>query len=145
MDAKRRIDATTLGAALAFIRKTKKEIISEFGNSKIFYGSCDTAAGTAAKVVSCEEFAAEDLENGVAIYVTFASTNTAADPTMNVSETGALPIKCIIRDTLSGLPEPGYLVGGQTYRFVYDGANWVTIFGGFVRVTDDDNGNVTIS
>ena len=42
MGTTRRMDATTLGAALAFIRKTKKEIISEFGNSKIFYGSCDT-------------------------------------------------------------------------------------------------------
>ena len=139
------VDSSTLGAAIALIRKTKADLVDEFGNSKIFYGGCETAAGTAAKTSAIAEFSSADLENGVVVYITFSATNSAADPTMNISDTGAKPIKCMIRNELTGLPEPNYLIAGQTYRFVYDGENWVTVFGGFVRVTDDGEGNVTIS
>ena len=139
------MDSTTLGAAIALIKKTKADLVDEFVNSKIFYGGCDTAEGTAAKASAIDEFTSEDLENGVVVYITFDNTNSAANPTLNISDTGAKPIKCIIRNELTGLPEANYLIAGQTYRFVYDGENWVTVFGGFVRVTDDGDGNVTIS
>lgn len=139
------MDSTTLGAAIALIKKTKADLVDEFGNSKIFYGGCDTAEGTAAKASTIDGFTSEDLENGVVVYITFDNTNSAANPTLNISDTGAKPIKCVIRNELTGLPEANYLIAGQTYRFVYDGENWVTVFGGFVRVTDDGEGNVTIS
>ena len=139
------MDSTTLGAAIALIKKTKADLVDEFGNSKIFYGGCDTEAGTAAKASTIDGFTIEDLENGVVVYITFDHTNSAANPTLNISDTGAKPIKCVIRNELTGLPEANYLIAGQTYRFVYDGENWVTVFGGFVRVTDDGEGNVTIS
>lgn len=139
------MDSTTLGAAIALIKKTKADLVDEFGNSKIFYGGCDTAAGTAAKASTIDGFTGKDLENGVVVYITFDNTNSAANPTLNISDTGAKPIKCVIRNELTGLPEANYLIAGQTYRFVYDGENWVTVFGGFVRVTDDGDGNVTIS
>ncbi len=53
------------------------------------YGVCSTAAATAAKTVSCDGFA---LVTGAEITVKFTITNTAANPTLNVSNTGAKEI-----------------------------------------------------
>lgn len=54
------------------------------------YGTCNTAAATAAKVVTCADF--DKLETGVTIHVLFTNSNTASDPTMNVNSTGAYSI-----------------------------------------------------
>lgn len=53
-------------------------------------GTCDTGAGTADKVVDCVWF--DTLMLGVEIRVWFSAGNTAANPTLNVNNTGALPI-----------------------------------------------------
>lgn len=58
-------------------------------NQKTWYGTCHTAAGTAAKVVTCADFA---LEDGVQICVYFTDANTSALPTLNVNNTGAVDI-----------------------------------------------------
>lgn len=50
------------------------------------YGASSTAAGTAAKVVTCADF---ELFNGATITVKFTTANTAAAPTLNVNGTGA--------------------------------------------------------
>lgn len=54
------------------------------------YGTCSTAAGTAAKVVTCANF--DELVEGVTIHVFFSASNTAANPTLNVNGTGAIAI-----------------------------------------------------
>ena len=53
-------------------------------------GECDTGAGIADKVVDCVWF--DTLMLGVEIRVWFSAGNTAANPTLNVNNTGALPI-----------------------------------------------------
>ena len=55
------------------------------------FGTCNTAIGTAAKVVTCSNFS--QLENGVTIHVYFLNGNTAASPTLNVNSTGAIAVK----------------------------------------------------
>ena len=50
------------------------------------YGTCSTAAATAAKVVQCDGF---KLVTGARIAVKFSHSNTAASPTLNVNGTGA--------------------------------------------------------
>ena len=55
------------------------------------FGTCSTAIGTAAKVVTCSNFS--QLENGVTIHVYFVNGNTAASPTLNINSTGAIAIK----------------------------------------------------
>lgn len=55
------------------------------------FGTCSTAIGTTAKVVTCSNF--NQLENGVTIHVYFTNGNTAANPTLNVNSTGAIAIK----------------------------------------------------
>ncbi len=54
------------------------------------YGVCTTSAGTAAKVVTLDDF---KLEEGAIIAVKFSNVNTAANPTLNVNGTGAKAIK----------------------------------------------------
>ena len=80
------------------------------------FGSCSTAAGTAAKVVSCTGFV---LGTGARITVKFTVTNTAASPTLNVNGTGAKAIK-YRGSTISA----GYLAANRVYTFIYDGTDY---------------------
>ena len=96
----------------------------------VFYGTSSTAAGTAAKVVECAAFTADNLKAGTIIIVTFTATNSGAvaNLTMNVNGTGAKPIKYINNGTLGNLSSAGYLKANTEYPFYYDGANWVCLF-----------------
>ena len=80
------------------------------------YGTCSTAAETAAKVMSLPDFT---LDTGAEITVKFSATNTAANPTLNVNSTGAKGI----RYKNAAVPS-GYIVANKTYQFVYDGTYW---------------------
>lgn len=80
------------------------------------YGTCSTAAGTAAKVVSIPGFA---LATGAEVTVRFTVTNTASSPTLNVNNTGAKPIQY-----RNAAIAAGYLAANRTYRFVYDGSSY---------------------
>lgn len=93
----------------------------------VFYGTCSTAASTAAKFVDCSNFT--DLSTGAVILVKFSNTNSAAvdSITLNVNSSGAKPIKCIINGSINNLPSASYLLANQTYLFSYDGTNWVTV------------------
>ena len=81
-----------------------------------FYGTCSTAAGTAAKVVSLSGFS---LVTGAVVFVRFTVTNTAASPTLNVNSTGAKSIRY-----RNAAISAGYLAADRTYGFVYDGTYW---------------------
>lgn len=93
----------------------------------VFYGTCSTGAGTAAKVVECADFTADNLKAGTIIVVTFTATNSGAvaNLTMNVNDTGAKHIKYINNGTLGNLSSAGYIKANTEYPFYYDGANWV--------------------
>ena len=82
----------------------------------IHFGSCSTAAGTAAKVVSCTGFV---LASGSRITVKFTTTNTAANPTLNVNSTGA---KAIMYRGVA--ISAGYLAANRVYTFIYDGTDY---------------------
>ena len=83
------------------------------------YGTCATAAGTAAKVVTCSDF--DELLTGVTIHVKFTNGNTAASPTLNVNSTGA---KAIFRfGTNAGSTSLSW-TAGQVVSFTYDGTQW---------------------
>lgn len=80
------------------------------------YGTCGTAAATAAKEVSLTGFA---LETGARIAVKFTVTNTAANPTLNVNGTGAKNIYY-----RGAAISAGYLAANRVYEFIYDGTNY---------------------
>lgn len=79
----------------------------------IHYGTCSTAAETAAKAVNCTGFV---LATGARIAVRFTVTNTAANPTLNVNATGAKAIRY-----RNAAIAAGYLAAIRTYDFIYDG------------------------
>lgn len=85
------------------------------------YGTCSTAAATAAKVVTCAAF--DKLETGVTIHVKFDNSNTASTPTLNVNSTGAKNIYKY------GTTKPGATTktswnAGSVVSFTYDGSAW---------------------
>lgn len=91
-----------------------------FGNTKysftLPYGSCSTAAATAAKTVTVDNF---NLDTGARIAVKFTVTNTASSPTLNVNSTGAKAIYY-----RGAAISAGKLAAKHIYEFVYDGTNW---------------------
>ena len=93
------------------------------------YGTCSTAAATAAKVVSCSNFA---LITGAEITVKFTTTNTASNPTLNVNSTGAKAIYY-----RGSAISAGYLAANRTYTFRYNGTQY--------ELVGDINTNTTYS
>ena len=87
--------------------------------SRVLFGTCSTAAATAAKAVSIEGFA---LRSGAAVDVLFANANSAQSPTLNVSGTGAKPVRLYGTSTF-GTTAYSW-VANAVVRFVYDGTYW---------------------
>ena len=86
------------------------------------YGTCNTASATAAKVVTCPDFTT--LITGVSITVKFQYANTAANPTLNVNGTGAVPI--YIKGTVGpGAPPMSSWQANTVVTFTYDGSAWM--------------------
>ena len=111
--------STSGTAAKATVLATSRTIdgVSFNGSANIHhYGSCSTAAGTAAKTVACTGFT---LATGARITVKFTVTNTAASPTLNVNGTGA---KAIYYN--GAAISAGYLAANRTYEFVYNGTQY---------------------
>lgn len=92
------------------------------GDPGLFYGTCDTAAATAAKVVTCSGFS---LVTGAVIAVKFTNTNSASTPTLNVNNTGAKYIKKYGTTT----PDTYMWMSGAVVEFLYDGTNWIMVCG----------------
>lgn len=98
----------------------------ELGSTKgvigLPYGVCGTAAKTAAKTVTVDNFV---LETGAMIVVKFTESNSVASPTLNVNGTGAKAIKRYgTTAASSGTTTTGW-IAGAVQLFVYDGTNWI--------------------
>lgn len=83
------------------------------------YGVCQTPAATAAKVVALDYSGTLSLFAGLTVRVKFSNSNTAANPTLNVNSTGAVPIMSY------GTNRATTWLVGQVIDFVYDGTNWL--------------------
>lgn len=109
-------------------KDTTKCVIGVYGNTgakgdtgsagadgKMLYGTCSTAAGTAAKVATVSGFS---LYAGATVSIKFTYANTAGSPTLNVSGTGAKQI-------LTNGSNSAYWAGGNSsVMFCYDGSAW---------------------
>ena len=98
------------------------------------YGTCSTAAGTAAKVVACTDFTT--LMDGVTIHVKFTYSNTAANATLNVNSTGAKNL-CRYGTTRVGTTTSTSWEAGAVVSFTYDGTSWV--MNDYITNTDTHN------
>lgn len=85
-------------------------------DGQMLYATCDTAAGTVAKVASLAA-GTLSLKAGATVAVKFTYANTASSPTLNIAGTGtkAMYIQGV-RDV--------YWTDGATVTFTYDGINW---------------------
>lgn len=91
---------------------------------KVYSGTCSTAAGTAAKVVSCSDTDFE-MTNGTTITIKFSTASTAASPTLNVNTKGA---KAIYFDGAEVSSSNIFRwQAGSVITFQYDGTHWVVI------------------
>ena len=106
------------------------------------YGTCATAAGTAAKAGSLSGFA---LNTGAVVGIKFTYANTAASPTLNVNSTGA---KAIYNYLTGAAVSDGDITAGMTALFQYNGTQWVLLNGGIsprIIVTAPTGSTVTCS
>lgn len=87
------------------------------GSTTTWYGTCSTTASTAAKVVTCANFA---LETGAIIAILFTTANTAAIPTLNVNSTSAKSIY-IGSGTVNSTTNTLKWSANTLLYFVYDG------------------------
>lgn len=83
------------------------------------FGTCSTAAGTRAKVVSLPGFA---RFTGATVQVRFAYANTASRPTLNVNSTGAATIRAY-GASLAASSAYNW-VANAVVTFVFDGTYW---------------------
>lgn len=86
------------------------------------YGTCSTAASTAAKVGTLAGFV---RHTGSVVGIKFSNTNTNANPTLNVNATGAAPI--FDYRTGVAVSTPGVLRSGRIHFFLFDGTNWILL------------------
>lgn len=106
---------------MSYIGKIKTPDNTTYLIGSTLYGTCSTAAGTAAKVVTLSDFNA--LTTGVTIHVKFTYSNTASSPTLNVNNTGAKNIKVHGATGVGNTPYKSWFPG-EIISFTYDGTNW---------------------
>lgn len=87
------------------------------------FGTCATAAATAAKTVSITA-GTFSLETGAKVTVKFTNKNTAGTPTLNVNSTGA---KNIFHNGAKITTGGNKALLAGTVEFVYDGTQWQLI------------------
>lgn len=86
------------------------------------YGVCDSLASTTAKTVYIPGFT---LNPGTTIHVKFENVNSAANPTLNVSSTGAKPIVLYGSTPADTAAETTGWHAGAVIALTYDGTSWV--------------------
>lgn len=101
--------------------------VSFDGSAKIHhFGTCSTAAATAAKTVTLDDSMSFTLEKGASVFVKFTNSNTASNPTLAVNGTTA---KSIYRygSTAPSTTAKSSWQAGSVVHLVYDGSAWIMV------------------
>lgn len=90
------------------------------------FGSCSTAAATAAKTVTLDDSMSFTLAKGASVFVKFTNSNTASNPTLAVNGTTA---KSIYRygSTVPGTTAKTSWQANSVVHLVYDGSAWIMV------------------
>lgn len=96
----------------------------EHAQNGIYFGSCATAAATAAKVITLDDPVGFELKRGVMIAVKFTNTNTANNVTFNVQGTGAKSVSYAKNTAYAGTTSAIVGNSGYSIYYVYDGTYW---------------------
>lgn len=104
----------------------QEDIATETAARKAVYGTCATAAGTAAKEVVCDGF---EPYTGARITVKFANASTTSAPTLAIVDSSSnvlLAAKAIwVGNSVTSSDNPLRWAANATLTFVYDGTEWV--------------------
>jgi hypothetical protein len=113
-------------------------------NTNVAYGTCDTAAATAAKVVTLSGNTQWKLTNGAIIMVKFTNSNSASSVTLNVNSTGAYPIWYSDAEyTGAGTAYTGY--AGRVITYMFNGTHWVWVSGSYDANTQSNTNSTDTS
>lgn len=113
-------------------------------NTNVAYGTCDTAAETAAKVVALSGNTQWKLTNGAIIMVKFTNSNSASSVTLNVNSTGAYPIWYSNAEyTGSATAYTGY--AGRVITYMFNGTHWVWVSGSYDANTQSNTNSTDTS
>lgn len=107
-----------------------KSAIDNLAQWKVYYGTCATAAATAAKVVTVSADQKFSLHVGVVVGVKSTYTSTASNVTLNVNSTGAKKIWYNVDEYTSSSGDVTGYANRVTY-YMYDGTYWVWVSHGF--------------
>ena len=115
-----RINASQLTIGQSQVTNLTSDLSAKASKSDVAWaGTCDTAAGTAAKEVVCDDFTASELTMGATICVRFNAANTSsAAITLNVNGTGAKPIS--VATGATSATNQLLWASGATIRFMYN-------------------------
>ena len=131
--------ATTSAAGL--MSATDK---AKLNNTNVAYGTCSTAAATAAKVVTLSGNDKWSLTNGAIIMVKFSESNTAESVTLNVNNTGAYPIWYNASEyTGTSSAYCGY--AGRTITYAFNGTHWIWISSSYDANTQSNTNSTDTS
>ena len=91
------------------------------GGSVTFFGTSSESASTVAKTVTVDN--SFTLTTGVEVSVKFTNTNSVANPTLNVNNTGAIAIKRY-GTTAPSTSSASSWMAGSVITLTYDGTYW---------------------
>ena len=106
-------------AETLYYRLTAPQFAGVFEGNSCWYGTCSTAAGTAAKVVTCSGFV---LATGARISVYCSTANSAGAITLNVNSTGAKSV--YVKGAATSSSNKLWWEVGTQLDFIYDGTYW---------------------
>lgn len=87
------------------------------------FATCPTAANVVAKVATIQDSQVFALIDGITIHVKFTNSNTVANPTLNVNNTGAIAIKRY-GTTAPSTSAPTSWNAGAVVSLTFDGTYW---------------------
>ena len=117
---------------------------AKLDNTNVAYGTCGTAANTAAKTVSLSGNTNWQLKNGSIIMVSFTNSNTAEGVTINVNNTGAYPIWYNNSEyTGTGNAYTGY--AGRVTTYMFNGTHWVWVSNSYDANTQSNTNSTDTS
>ena len=93
------------------------------GYEPVYYGTCSTAAATAAKITTITDFPTT-LHTGIRVSVKFSNDNTVANPTLSINGGTAIAIKRYGTTAVSTSAASSWNAG-SVVDMVYDGTNWI--------------------
>ena len=102
--------------------------ISNQAMNGVFYGTCDTAASTKAKVATLVNGDGFNLAPGVMIAIKFTYASASSTMTLSVDDSPAKSLMLYGTSAMSSTTSTNGWPAGAVVPFVYNGTNWVRFY-----------------